>query len=74
MCLVFVFIALLEYAVVNVLSRKKGIRILHSIPRPQFGLPVMHQPPPPPPQKDAESQLDQVGKHKALLLCEVIEK
>jgi len=62
MCLVFVFIALLEYAVVNVLSRKKGVRILLSIPRPPFGLPTVHQPTPPPlPPKDAESQLDQVG-------------
>jgi hypothetical protein len=60
MCLVFVFIALLEYAVVNVLARRRGVRILHSIPRPQFGLPALQQPAPPPPQKDPESQLDQV--------------
>jgi hypothetical protein len=39
-CLLYVFAALLEYAVVNVLARKRGARVLHSIPRPQnFRLP-----------------------------------
>ena len=59
-CLVFVFTALLEYAVVNVLARRRGVRILHSIPRPQFGMHLMQQQQPPPPP-NAESQLDQVG-------------
>lgn len=61
-CLVFVFIGLLEYAVVNVLARRRGVRILHSIPRPQFGLPVQPvQPPAPKESVNAESQLDQIN-------------
>jgi len=64
MCLLFVFVALLEYAVVNVMARRRGLRILHSIPRPQFGLPsagLLHPAAPPhTPPKDPESQCDQV--------------
>jgi len=65
MCLLFVFVALLEYAVVNVLARRRGLRILHSIPRPQFaGVPnALLQPPPHTPPKDPESQCDQVHAH-----------
>lgn len=49
MCLIFVFTALLEFAVVNVISRK-GVRTINPLRRP-----------PPPVQKlDAESALDQV--------------
>jgi len=65
-CLVFVFAALLEYALVNVLVRRRGIRILHSIPRPQFalpGFPLQPTQPLPPSEPDVnieESQLDQV--------------
>jgi Neurotransmitter-gated ion-channel transmembrane region len=69
-CLVFVFAALLEYALVNVLVRRRGIRILHSIPRPQFGLPGFAlQPAQPvvvePVENVEESQLDQVSGSKA---------
>jgi len=60
MCLLFVFVALLEYAVVNVLARRRGLRILHSIPRPQFGMPNALLQPPQTPPKDPESQCDQV--------------
>jgi len=65
-CLVFVFAALLEYALVNVLVRRRGIRILHSFPRPQFGLPGFGlQPTQPvvvePVENVEESQLDQVS-------------
>jgi len=60
MCLLFVFVALLEYAVVNVLARRRGLRILHSIPRPQFGVPAALLQPPSTPTKDPESQCDQV--------------
>lgn len=65
-CLVFVFAALLEYALVNVLVRRRGLRILHSIPRPQFALPgfplqpTQPMPPPEPEVNIEESQLDQV--------------
>jgi len=65
-CLVFVFAALLEYALVNVLVRRRGIRILHSIPRPQFalpGFPLQPTQPLPPAEPEVnieESQLDQV--------------
>jgi len=68
-CLVFVFAALLEYALVNVLVRRRGIRILHSIPRPQFALPgfplqpTQPMPPSEPEVNIEESQLDQVGVH-----------
>jgi len=61
MCLLFVFVALLEYAVVNVLARRRGLRILHSMPRPQFaGVPNALLQPPQTPPKDPESQCDQV--------------
>jgi len=60
MCLLFVFVALLEYAVVNVLARRRGLRILHSMPRPQFGVPNALLQPPHTPPKDPESQCDQV--------------
>jgi len=66
-CLVFVFAALLEYALVNVLVRRRGIRILHSIPRPQFalpGFPLQPTQPLPPAEPEVnieESQLDQVN-------------
>ena len=67
-CLVFVFTALLEYAVVNVLARRRGVRILHSIPRPQFGLPIQQlQQPPPKENANAESQLDQVSRELIFL-------
>jgi len=65
-CLVFVFAALLEYALVNVLVRRRGLRILHSIPRPQFalpGFPLQPTQPLPPAEPEVnieESQLDQV--------------
>ena len=67
MCLVFVFAALLEYALVNVLARRRGIHILHSIP--QLALPglqlqaaaTLALPPQPEPESLEESQLDQVG-------------
>jgi len=66
MCLVFVFAALLEYALVNVLARRRGIHIIHSIP--QLALPGLQLqaaatyalPPQPEPESLEESQLDQV--------------
>ena len=74
-CLVFVFAALLEYALVNVLVRRRGIRILHSIPRPQFalpGFPLQPTQPPPPSEPEVnieESQLDQVEKKIIVVVC-----
>ena len=69
MCLVFVFAALLEYALVNVLARRRGIHILHSIPH--LALPglqlqaaaTLALPPQPEPESLEESQLDQVDKY-----------
>ena len=79
-CLVFVFAALLEYALVNVLVRRRGIRILHSIPRPQFalpGFPLQPTQPLPPSEPEVnieESQLDQVccfpAVRSCLMLCD----
>ena len=79
MCLVFVFAALLEYALVNVLARRRGIHIIHSIP--QLALPglqlqaaaTLALPPQPEPESLEESQLDQVCRSLAgsslLRLC-----
>ena len=73
MCLVFVFAALLEYALVNVLVRRRGLRILHSIPRPQFalpGFPLQPTQPLPPAEPEVnieESQLDQVALQPVLI-------
>jgi len=74
MCLVFVFAALLEYALVNVLARRRGIHIIHSIP--QLALPglqlqaaaTLALPPQPEPESLEESQLDQVGNTSLLCL------
>lgn len=51
-CLVFVFAALLEYAVVNVLSRKKGTRIIN--PTGAKRSRILHR-------LDIEDQIDQVS-------------
>ncbi|KAK2181598.1 hypothetical protein NP493_390g02049 [Ridgeia piscesae] len=56
MCLVFVFVALLEFALVNVISRK-GVRTINPARRP---------PPPPPPQSsirklEADGRMEQLG-------------
>jgi hypothetical protein len=66
MCLVFVFAALLEYALVNVLARRRGVRILHSMP--QLALPGLRLHPQSlttlatsDTENLEESQLDQTG-------------
>jgi len=74
MCLVFVFAALLEYALVNVLARRRGIHIIHSIP--QLALPglqlqaaaTLALPPQLEPESLEESQLDQVSMSQSLFL------
>ena len=66
MCLVFVFVALLEFALVNVISRK-GVRTINPARRP---------PPPPPPQSsirklEADGRMEQVFGVAVLFLLVV---